>query len=67
MVRSTDQSNPIIKPLVEQIIRTGQMSHEQYALLAEAILADCRMSDEDRRQINRVFDSIQIGQLKLVD
>jgi hypothetical protein len=57
----------IIKPAVEQILEAGQMSRQDHLQLTSAILSDPQMTDEERRQINRVFDYVQIGRLKLVD
>ncbi len=56
-----------VQSLVEQIITTGQMSRKDHVQLTSAILSDQRITDGDRQQINRVFDYIQIGRLKLVD
>ncbi|MBD3880454.1 hypothetical protein IFO70_01650 [Phormidium tenue FACHB-886] len=63
------QSKPnlIIQPLVARIIESGQMSRKEHVQLTSAILSDQHMTNEDRQQINRVFDYIQIGRLKLTD
>jgi hypothetical protein len=57
----------MIKPAVEQILEAGQMSRQDHLHLTSAILSDHQMTDDERRQINRVFDYVQIGRLKLVD
>lgn len=56
-----------IRPLVEQIIASGRMSHQQHLLLTSTILAGRHINDEDRRLINRVLDYIQIGRIQLVE
>jgi hypothetical protein len=56
-----------IQSLVEQIIAAGQMSREEHFQLTSAMLSDQRITYDERRQINQVFDYIQIGRLKLVD
>ncbi|UBF28572.1 hypothetical protein K9N68_12250 [Kovacikia minuta CCNUW1] len=61
------KSNPVIKQLVDGIIQSGQMTRQEHLNLTSTLLAEHRMSDEDRIQINRVFDYIQTGRLKLVD
>ncbi len=43
------------------------MSRKEHVQLTSAILSDQHMTNEDRQQINRVFDYIQIGRLKLTD
>ncbi|MBW4515942.1 MAG: hypothetical protein KME11_12045 [Timaviella obliquedivisa GSE-PSE-MK23-08B] len=57
----------IIKPTVEQILEKGKMNRQEHIHLTSAMLSDHQMTDEERRQINRVFDYLQIGRLKLED
>ncbi|MCU0567505.1 MAG: hypothetical protein MUF49_13020 [Oculatellaceae cyanobacterium Prado106] len=57
----------MIRPTVEQILATGQMSRQDHIHLTSAILSDPQMTDEERRLINRAFDYLQIGRLQLVD
>jgi hypothetical protein len=57
----------IIKPTVDQILEKGKMNRQEHIQLTSAMLSDDQMTDEERRQINRVFDYIQIGRLKLED
>jgi hypothetical protein len=57
----------IIKPAVEQILKKGKMNRQEHIQLTSALLSDHQMTDEERRQINRVFDYLQIGRLKLED
>ncbi|HEY9648720.1 MAG TPA: hypothetical protein V6C88_20230 [Chroococcidiopsis sp.] len=52
---------------MQRILRSGEISRQDYSQLASAILSDQQIGDEERRQINRVFDYMQIGRLKLVD
>jgi hypothetical protein len=63
----THKLNLAIQPIVEQIIASGKMSRQQHLQLASAILADQQLTDEERRLINRVFDYVQTGRLKLTD
>jgi hypothetical protein len=56
-----------VKSLVDRIIASGQMSRKEHLQLTSALLSDTKISEEDRRQINRVFDYIQTGRLKLVN
>jgi hypothetical protein len=57
----------MIKPAIEQILQTGEMTRQQHLQLTSDMLSDHQMTDEERRQINRVFDYLQVGRLKLVD
>ncbi len=62
-----NKSELFIQELVDRIIKSGKMNRQDYSLLTSAIIADGEVSDVERRQINRVFDYIQTGRLKLVD
>lgn len=64
---TSGRSNLGIKSIAERIIAAGEMSRQEHLHLASTILSDCKISDEERRQINRVFDYVQTGRLKLVD
>ncbi len=57
----------IIKPTVEQILEKGKMNRQEHIQLTSAMLSDHQMTETERRQINRVFDYLQIGRLKLED
>jgi uncharacterized membrane protein YebE (DUF533 family) len=52
---------------VEQLIISRQISSQQYHQLTAAILADGKVDEEERRQINRLFDAIQNGYVKISD
>lgn len=47
--------------------QTGELSRQAYLQLASALLADTSMSARDRVQINRLFDAIRAGRVKLVN
>ncbi|GAB4364418.1 MAG: hypothetical protein Kow00121_00060 [Elainellaceae cyanobacterium] len=53
--------------LVDQIFEAGKMSRQQHFQLASAILSGQKITDEERRQINRAFDYIQTGKIQLID
>ena len=57
----------IIKPTVELILEKGKMNRQEHIQLTSAMLSDHQMTEAERRQINRVFDYLQIGRLKLED
>ena len=59
--------NLAIPALTERIIRSGQMSRQEHLQLTSLILSDNKISEQDRRQINLIFDYIQTGRLKLAD
>jgi hypothetical protein len=55
------------KALIQQVMDSGQMDQQQHLQLTSAILAGRHVTDEDRRQINRIFDCIQTGRIKLIE
>lgn len=56
-----------VKPIVDRILSSGRMSRQDHTLLTSTVLANGDINDENRRQINRIFDHVQTGQLKLMD
>jgi len=61
------KSNLAVKQMIEQIFSAKQISRYDHLKLISAVLSDYDLTDEDRRQINRIFDYIQTGRLKIVD
>lgn len=62
-----NKSELFIQKLVDRIIASGKMNRQDYSLLTSTVSADGEVSDIERRQINRIFDYIQTGRLKLID
>jgi hypothetical protein len=56
-----------VKKMVDRILLSGRMSRKDHNLLTSTVFNHGDLSDEERRQINRIFDHIQTGQLQLVD
>jgi hypothetical protein len=52
--------------MVGRFISARQISHREYHQLCAAILSDNQIDEDERTQINRLFDAIQSGQLKVV-
>jgi hypothetical protein len=61
------QCHLAVKNIADRILRAGKMSRQDHIMLTSTILADGKVSNEDRRHINRIFDHIQTGRLKLID
>ncbi|WP_456077469.1 hypothetical protein [Kamptonema formosum] len=53
--------------MIERITSSGKLSRRDHLLLTSALLSDDKITEEQRHQINRIFDYIQIGRLKFVD
>jgi hypothetical protein len=56
-----------VKTITERVIESGQLSRQEHVQLTSAVLSDSKLSNEDRRQINLIFDYLQTGRLKLAD
>jgi hypothetical protein len=61
------QSSQTIRSIVERIFNTGQLSRLEHLQLVSAFLAEYKITDDERNQINRVFDDLQTGRLKILD
>jgi hypothetical protein len=66
-VNSQGQSSQPVRLIVERIINSAQLNRQEYLQLVTTFLSDYKVTDEERRQINRIFDDLQIGRLKIVD
>jgi hypothetical protein len=51
---------------VERILKTGQLSRQEHLQLVTTFLSDYKVTDDDRSQINRIFDDLQTGRLKII-
>lgn len=63
----SSKSQPGLKHLVDSIADSRQVRRLDYLWLTSSLLADHRMTEEERVQISRIFDHIQTGQLRVVD
>lgn len=53
------------KPIVDRILNTGQLSRQEHLQLVTIFLSDYKVTEEERSQINRIFDDLQTGRFKL--
>lgn len=67
MESQDNQTTLNVTQFVEKIIASRRISNRQYHQLSAAILADGEIDDEERYQINRLFDAIQSGQVKIIN
>jgi hypothetical protein len=64
--RDNIERETIVAKIVNRIIFSGKLSRQDHLLLTSQILGNSYISDGERRQINRIFDQVQTGQLKLI-
>ncbi len=56
-----------ITDLVDQFIQARCISQTQYQDLTALVLADGTVDERERKQVNRLFDAIQSGRVKILD
>lgn len=56
-----------IQELVDQILVSRQISRTDQNRFMSALLSKNTLNKEDQLQINRVFDGLQTGQIRVVD
>ncbi|KOR36169.1 hypothetical protein AM228_13980 [Planktothricoides sp. SR001] len=66
------RQNPIpvssnIHQLITRIVESNEIGRREQLQLTSAMLRDKNLTEEDRRQINRIFDHIQSGRIKIID
>lgn len=66
MQQSTQLTTDIVI-IVTQMIRAHRATRAEYQRLFELIMADGTIDEVERQQINRLFDAIQTGRVKIID
>ncbi|HIK55670.1 MAG TPA: hypothetical protein IGS37_10970 [Synechococcales cyanobacterium M55_K2018_004] len=68
MVRSISNKAGVgIQAVLERALAQGCISRREHLQLTSVILGNQWLTEDERRQINRIFDYVQTGRLKLVD
>lgn len=66
MTKASGDTQQLIE-LVDGYISARNITYHQYQQLSAIVLADGNVDEQERTQINRLFDAIQIGRVKIVD
>ena len=61
------KGNSTPKQLVDRALAAQQITRQDYLLLTSALLSASDLTEAERRDINRLFDTVQTGRLKLID
>ncbi|PSR16964.1 hypothetical protein C8255_15055 [filamentous cyanobacterium CCP3] len=56
-----------ITDLVSRCIQARTITQVQYQELTALVLADGTVDESERKQVNRLFDAIQVGRVRIVD
>lgn len=55
-----------LQPILDRLDGVEAMPRQDYLSLANCLLSDFKMTDEQRRQIARLFDLVQLGRIRVV-
>ena len=68
MVRQNQSPiNLSIHQVIDRILESNQIGRQEHLQLTSAMLGDKSITDEERKQINRIFDQIQTGRIKIIE
>ncbi|RZM79823.1 hypothetical protein DYY88_08375 [Leptolyngbya iicbica LK] len=67
MVSGAFEDTCALTNLVDQLLAARKITQQQYQNLSQLVLADGSVDEEELRQINRLFDAIQNGRIKVID
>lgn len=56
-----------VSQIVNRVLASNQISRQDHLQLASAVLSIHQVAEDDRRHINRIFDNIQVGRIKVID
>lgn len=56
-----------VEEVIERIFALRRISRSDQQLLMSALLSKSSLSEKDQQQINRVFDALQKGSIRVVD
>lgn len=56
-----------VTQLVDQFIQAKRITYNQYRTLSKVVLADGTVDEQERCQINRLFDAIQSGAIRIAE
>ena len=60
-------SNINLQATIGKILAQGKLTRQEYFYLSTAMLSECKVTYEERSQINRVLDKILVGDLKFFE
>lgn len=63
----SDQPKPSIENTVSQIMQTGNLTRQEHFDLVTLFLSDFLVTEEERIQINLVFDNMYKGKIQFID
>lgn len=64
---TASEDTPKLTSLVNQVFANRKITQQQYQRLTTLVLADGSIDEQELRQINRLFDAVQDGRIKVMD
>ncbi|MCT7954765.1 hypothetical protein [Laspinema palackyanum] len=55
-----------IHQMIERILESNEISTQEHLQIANVLLSGKNITDEDRKQINRIFELIQSDRIKII-
>ncbi|WP_254565425.1 hypothetical protein [Oscillatoria sp. HE19RPO] len=55
-----------IHQMIERILEINEITTQEHLQIANVLLSGKNITDEDRRQINRIFELIQSDRIKII-
>lgn len=52
--------------LVDHVLASRNITQQQYRTLSQMVLADGNIDEHELQQINRLFDAIQAGMIRVI-
>ncbi|MBP0019166.1 MAG: hypothetical protein J7647_16650 [Cyanobacteria bacterium SBLK] len=52
---------------LKQILKNGRLTRREHFQLVSFFLSDATVSDRDRKQINQIFDRVQMGKIHSIE
>ncbi len=63
----SNSSNSEIQKLIDRVLESNQITRREHLQLTSAMLSTKSITEENHRQINRIFDQIQMGRLVVLE
>lgn len=68
MVRVSQTRNiASFKKTTEQILSVGRLNRQDYAQMTSLLLSNHKITSQERRTVNHIFDLVKEGTIKVVD
>lgn len=65
MSRAFEETHELVA-LVDRVLASRNITQQQYRTLSQMVLADGNIDEQELRQINRLFDAIQAGMIRVI-